>query len=268
MTDGDRQEMTKTPEAEQPNHDGASTTPTPPGKRSRKASWLFALLIPVCAIAPWAVPWPWQQVQAQTSSPSSFIEQAGRAQDEAKSKKDSAGTEPPSLESVKKLRDDLAASAGEGYDLPVTAKELASVSTTPGRYQKLGRVTIPAIGLDVTFGEGVDPKTLEKGPGQWPGTPTPGDLGTAVLSGHRNTNTQPFKELDELKPGDKVVVTMTGKAPVTFRVIDTTIVPEAKYSEFVLKPAKDPTTRGLTLFACHPEGNPIFRIVVRTAVEK
>jgi len=262
--------MTKTPEAEQPNHDGASASPTPSGKRSRKASWLFALLIPVCAIAPWAVPWPWQQVQAQTSSPSSFIEQARRAQDEAKSKQDAAGTQqvPPTIESVKKLRDDLAASAGQGYDRPVSAKDLASVSTTPGPYQKLGRIAIPAIGLDVTFGEGVDPKTLKRGPGQWPGTATPGDVGTTVLSGHRNTETQPFKELDELKPGDKVVATMTGKVPVTFRVIDTTIVPEATYSEFVLKPAKDPATRGLTLFACHPEGNPVFRIVVRTAVQK
>ena len=247
---------------EPPADDDAPTNSTRPSRRSH---WLFALLIPLCAVAPWLVPWPWQQAQEPSSNPSSVIELAKAQQEHDPS--DSKTPSAPTSEQVEKLGQALAASAGR-YDKPVTAKQLADVSTTPGKYQKLGRIKIPAIGLDVSFGEGVYEETLLKGPGHWPGTPTPGGVGTSVLSGHRNTHTQPFKELDELEPGDKVIVTMTGADPVTFKVLDTTIVPEAKYPAFVLKPAKDPEARGLTLFACHPEGNPVFRIVVRAAMEK
>jgi sortase A len=86
-----------------------------------------------------------------------------------------------------------------------------------------------------------------------------------VLSGHRNTHTAPFKYLNLLQPGDKIVASVGKDKPTTFRVVDTTIVREAKYPAFVLKPAKDPDSRNLTLFACHPAGHPVFRIVVRAS---
>ena len=40
-------------------------------------------------------------------------------------------------------------------------------------------------------------------------------------------------------------------------------MPEREYREFVLRQPKAAKTRQLTIFACHPEGNPVFRIVVR-----
>lgn len=153
--------------------------------------------------------------------------------------------------------------ASSTYDSPVSAKEIASVRTVPGPYRTLGRIVIPDIGLDTAYGEGVFAKTLDRGPGHWPGTPMPGRTGNAVISGHRNTHTQPFKELDELRRGDEIVLREGDQAAVTFTVTTTTIVEEAKYRDFVLRQPRDGQAREVTLFACHPEGNPDFRIVVR-----
>lgn len=210
------------------------------------------------------VPWPWQEpVEQPVSDPSSIIVLAhSRAvTGQADSRRRSAP--PPTEASVKALLKDLAVSARVGYDMPVSAAEVAKVDTRPGPYRKLGRLSLPRIGLNVPFGEGVSAKTLDKGPGHWPGTPMPGRAGNAVLSGHRNTHTAPFKQLHLLRRGDKVVVTSQGRRAVTYRVKDTTIVRESKYRDFVLRQPEDADARTLTLFACHPAGRPVFRIVVR-----
>ncbi|SDS36041.1 Sortase family protein [Friedmanniella luteola] len=220
---------------------------------------MLALLVPVCAVAPWAISWQ-APVANPSADPSAVIKQAVAAQGPKK-----RVPVAPSAAVVAALSKELADPAGQGYDKPVSSKQAAAVRTTPGRYQTVGRIQIPRIGLDVAYGEGVHESVLERGPGHWPGTALPGGAGTAVLSGHRNTHTAPFKELDMLRPGDKIRVSVGKGKPTTFRVLDTTIVPEAKYPAFVLKPAKDPASRNLTVFACHPEGHPIFRIVVRAS---
>ncbi|GAA1428964.1 hypothetical protein GCM10009616_09970 [Microlunatus lacustris] len=220
---------------------------------------MFALLIPVCAVAPWLLSWQ-APVAAPSGDPSAVISQAVAAQGPER-RKDQA----PSAALVRALGRDLADPAGQGYDKPVSAKQAAAVRTTPGKHQTVGRIQIPRIGLDVAYGEGVHESVLDRGPGHWPGTPLPGDAGTTVLSGHRNTHTAPFRYLDLLEPGDKIRVSVGRGKPTTFKVLDTTIVPEATYPAFVLKPAKDPESRNLTVFACHPEGHPIYRIVVRAS---
>ena len=212
----------------------------------------------MCAVAPWVVSWQ-APVADPSADPSAVIERAVAAQGPERT------DEAPSPAVVRALGRELADPAGQGYDKPVSAKQASAVLTTPGKYQKVGRIQIPKIGLDAAYGEGVHEPVLDRGPGHWPGTALPGDAGTAVLSGHRNTHTAPFKELDALEPGDKILVSVGKAKPTTFRVIDTTIVSEAKYPAFVLKPAKDPESRNLTMFACHPEGQPIYRIVVRAS---
>ena len=223
------------------------------------------LVLLLCAVVPWLIPWPWQnldqessaQPAASTSAPAagSGVPGAGASSEDT-----------PTDDTVKQLGKKLAGQV-ESYDLPVDRTEVRGVSTEPGPYKKLGRIAIPAVGLDVAFGEGVFAETLDKGPGHWPGTPMPARAGNSVISGHRNTNTQPFKRIDELKPGNKIVVTLEGQPPTTFSVVDTTIVPEPKYREFVLRQPGGRATRQLTIFACHPEGNPINRIVVRAIVK-
>lgn len=241
-----------------------------PGESGRSAApwwkrWLLApLVLLLCAVVPWLIPWPWQNLSEQSAaapgaSSTVPVTQPG-------SSTSTATDEPPTDETVKQLDKKLAGQK-EAYDLPVDRTEVKGVSTEPGPYKKLGRVAIPRVGLDVAFGEGVFAETLDKGPGHWPGTPMPGRAGNSVVSGHRNTNTQPFKRIDELEPGDKIVVTLEGQERTTFIVDDTTIVPEPKYREFVLRQPEGSNTRQLTIFACHPEGNPINRIVVRATAK-
>jgi sortase A len=227
-----------------------------------------AVLVPVIAVAaaaPWLVPGR-NDAAAPSANPSSIIEQV-REQRPAAGANGQPRPRVPTDADVKELTDEVARTAVAGYDMPISAKDLASVRTVPGPYRKLGRIQIPAIGLDVAYGEGVFAKTLSRGPGHWPGTPMPGRTGNAVLSGHRNTYTAPFKELDELRNGDEIIVTYGDEEPVTFKVRKTTIVTEAEYKDFVLRQPRDDKAREITLFACHPEGNPVFRIVVQAAVE-
>jgi sortase A len=171
--------------------------------------------------------------------------------------------EAPSFELVQRLREEFADAAAGNDDFPFDPAVAAEVATSPQAYTPLGRIAAADIGLDVAYAAGVHPSVLERGPGHWPGTVAPGQPGNAVLSGHRTTHTRPFGELDRLTAGDEVVVTRADAAPVTYRVTETLIVPEAEYRDVVLTGSAEPGVRQLTLFACHPEGERTHRIVVR-----
>lgn len=132
---------------------------------------------------------------------------------------------------------------------------------------RIGRIIIPSVGLDATFGEGVQDAILELGPGHWPGTPLPGEPGNSVLSGHRTTWTHPFGDLDLLAPGDVITTGVGPDSGVEFRVTETRIIPESEYVDAVLAQPADPAARTLTLFACHPKGRRTHRIVVTAAAE-
>lgn len=170
-----------------------------------------------------------------------------------------AAAERPTWDQVLALRDDLAATAASAdAEYPVDAATLATIPSAPGEYTPLGRIRIADVGLDVEYAAGVHPSVLERGPGHWPGTALPGQVGNAVVSGHRTTFTSPFGDLDLLDPGDTIAVDDT-----EFRVTGTTVVPESEYVEFVLRPPADPAARQLTLFACEPKGDRTHRIVVQ-----
>lgn len=236
--------------------DGAAPDGAAPVKASAWKRWLLVpIVLLLCAVVPWLVPWPWQNPGPSAAGPvgstATTAPSAGTTTDQG-----------PTDDTVEDLGKKVAGQQ-DSYDLPVDRTEVKGVSTKPGPYVRLGRIVISRAGLDVPFGEGVFAETLDKGPGHWPGTPMPGRAGNSVISGHRNTNTQPFKRIDELEPGNTIVVALEGQQPTTFVVDDTTIVPEPKYREFVLRQPQDRKVRQLTIFACHPEGNPIYRIVVR-----
>ena len=68
-----------------------------------------------------------------------------------------------------------------------------------------GRIQIPTIEVDSPFIEGIRINTLDYGPGHWPGTAMPGQLGNVVVAGHRTSHNADFRRLDELKAGDQVI---------------------------------------------------------------
>ena len=72
----------------------------------------------------------------------------------------------------------------------------------------IGRITIPKIDASYDVVQGTDASSLEKGPGHYPGTALPGLGQTVAIAGHRTTYLAPFRHIDALKPGDRIVLTM------------------------------------------------------------
>lgn len=123
---------------------------------------------------------------------------------------------------------------------------------------ELGRIQIPAIGLDHAVYEGVWLTVINEGPGHWPGTPLPGGYGNSVFGGHRVTYTHPFRDLDQLAPGDAIQFTLVDGRRFVYLVTE----------QFIVEPGAlwivdQAPGRTLTLFACHPKGSARQRIVIR-----
>ncbi|MFC9971099.1 class E sortase [Spirillospora sp. NPDC127200] len=112
--------------------------------------------------------------------------------------------------------------------------------------------------------EEVSPADLRKGPGHYPGTARPGEVGNVVVSGHRTTYGAPFKRLGELVRGDEIhlltaagthVYRMTGRQVVRPSAVEVTLpVPG--------RPGRAPRRRLLTLTTCHPEFSAAYRLVI------
>jgi sortase A len=72
----------------------------------------------------------------------------------------------------------------------------------------IGRITIPKIGANYVVVQGTDTDSLEKGPGHYPATALPGLGQTVAIAGHRTTYLAPFRHVDALKPGDRILLKM------------------------------------------------------------
>ncbi|MGA0416290.1 MAG: sortase domain-bontaining protein, partial [Ilumatobacteraceae bacterium] len=58
---------------------------------------------------------------------------------------------------------------------------------------ELGTIEIPKIDVSMTMYEGIRLSTLDRGPGHWPGTAMPGQVGNVVVAGHRTSGHQVFR---------------------------------------------------------------------------
>ncbi|MDQ1663785.1 MAG: hypothetical protein QOJ68_3765 [Blastococcus sp.] len=67
---------------------------------------------------------------------------------------------------------------------------------------------IPRLGADYhrVIVEGTDQDQLAQGPGHYVGTAFPGEKGNVSLAGHRVGRGSPFLDLDQLRPGDPIIV--------------------------------------------------------------
>jgi sortase A len=72
----------------------------------------------------------------------------------------------------------------------------------------IGRIAIPRIGASFDVVQGTDESSLEKGPGHYPATAFPGLGETVAIAGHRTTYLAPFRHLDALAPGNRIVLKM------------------------------------------------------------
>lgn len=124
---------------------------------------------------------------------------------------------------------------------------------------QIGEIHIPKIGLVHPVFEGVTLTVIDEGPGHWPGSARPGQLGNAVFAGHRVTHSHPFRNIDQLVPGDEIIFRMNDGV-FTYAMTSSEIV--TPKDVHIVDPTPDAT---LTLFACHPPGRAIQRYVVRGA---
>ena len=106
---------------------------------------------------------------------------------------------------------------------------------------------------------GVDLNDLKKGPGHYPDTPLPGQLGNASIAGHRTTYGEPFRHIDQLQPGDEIIVTMLTGDRFVYEVASTEIVGP---DDYYVVTTTDPTVAELTLTSCHPAFTARNRIAV------
>lgn len=126
---------------------------------------------------------------------------------------------------------------------------------TPGPEQAI-RIRIPAINVDAPIVQGDGWEQLKKGVGQHIGSSDPGKAGNLILSAHNDIFGEIFRDLDQLEPGDEIVV-YTNQRSYTYAVVDSKIVEPTAVE--VMKPTKEST---VTLISCYPYMVDDKRIVV------
>lgn len=126
----------------------------------------------------------------------------------------------------------------------------------------VGRIAIPSIHADYVIVKGTGESELELGPGiysksQYPTTSFPGAGAITAIAGHRTTWLQPFRRINELRPGEKIFVTMP-YGRFAYLVSRRRIVPEAD-----VEAAIAPTGRvHVVLSACYPLFSAEKRILI------
>ena len=131
---------------------------------------------------------------------------------------------------------------------------------TPGLEQAI-RIQIPGIRVDAPVVQGDGWEQLKKGVGQHIGSTDPGKTGNLVLSAHNDIFGEIFRDLDQLEPGDQVVI-FTNQRSYTYIVMETQIVEPTAVE--VMAPTVKPT---LTLISCYPYLVDNQRIVVQARLQ-
>lgn len=145
-----------------------------------------------------------------------------------------------------------------------TTSTLPSAQPIPVIGEAVARLEIPRIDLNRIVVEGASAEELKKGPGHFPETPLPGQLGNAAIAGHRTTHLHPFYDIDRLDPGDEIIVT-TLNGRYVYRVTGTDVVSPDDYALVI--PTTDPTKATLTLVSCTPKYSSSHRIVVHSELD-
>ncbi len=122
----------------------------------------------------------------------------------------------------------------------------------------LALIEIPSINIVKIIVEGITPKDLRRGPGHFPKTPMPGEIGNSAIAGHRTSYDAPFGNLNTIAPDDIIYVTTT-KGKFAYTVKDVSVVEPSKTSVL----ANTPQVATLTLITCHPRFSTSQRLVVR-----
>lgn len=128
-------------------------------------------------------------------------------------------------------------------------------------------------GFSPVIVEGVAPKDLEKGPGHFPETALPGEVGNFAVAGHRTGWGQPFHRLPELKKGDAIDIEWK-RTTFTYRVTHSKVVEPSDVGVLLPVPGKPgigPDKARITLITCTDrgrDGSYVHRFVVWGELER
>jgi sortase A len=146
----------------------------------------------------------------------------------------------------------------------------APVDPTPALGEPFALLRIPRLGDAWQWAviEGVRQADLRDGPGHYPDTVRPGEVGNVVIAGHRATHGQPFAHLGRLRSGDEVVVETATRRNV-YRMDSREIVRPTQISVLLPVPNEPgvwPTKAHLTLVTCHPWWGASNRMIIYTTL--
>jgi sortase A len=141
----------------------------------------------------------------------------------------------------------------------------------PGSGEAIARIEAPTIDLDKTVVHGVGRPQLRSGPGLYPISPLPGHQGNVAIAGHRTTHGSPFADLDQLAPGDPIVLE-TVDGVFTYRVEGQRTVEGQLLGHRIVDPGAveviaDLGDNRLTLTSCHPRYSDRERLIVTAVLE-
>lgn len=164
-----------------------------------------------------------------------------------------------------------AAQSAEAGGQPVLA---AGTLPSPATGDLAGVLRFPSLGADLELAvvEGVSPGQLGRGPGHYPGTALPGEIGNAVVAGHNNRSGPggPFQRMDELAVGDPIRFE-TPSGSWTYTVTGTRVVPPTEVSVLLPvrgRPGLAPSGAQLTLITCdYSQGTETERLIIEAEVQ-
>ena len=167
--------------------------------------------------------------------------------------------ESHSQSNLKRSFNSALATRNSGSDAPAVGSGagagLVNSDLPPGG--AIDHLVIPKISVDKYVVEGIADSDLRRGPGHYPETVLPGQLGNSAIAGHRTTYGAPFFDLDHLKSGDDVFLTDTQGRRWDYRVDRSFVVSPNDVSVL------DPTPFAqLTLTTCTPRFSAADRLIV------
>lgn len=89
----------------------------------------------------------------------------------------------------------------------VEAGDVDTVGAAPALGTPVAMIEMPSINQRAVVVEGSQAEQLKAGPGHVPGTPFPGEKGQSFIVGKRTTYGAPFWGINDLHPGDPIIVT-------------------------------------------------------------
>jgi sortase A len=109
---------------------------------------------------------------------------------------------------------------GQSTRIAFLAREL---QRRAGEGSPVARIRIPRIGASFVVVKGTSTSDLRSGPGIYPETVFPGIRGTTAIAGHRTTYLAPFRHIDALRRGSRILLNMP-YAHFTYIVTDVRVV--------------------------------------------